>query len=486
MSSRHPLVRLACALSLVLGLLAVAPAAQGAENADNQENQERQNGHLPDEIDARQTYMPVVLDRRFDEIREEDEAEKEEVLEGQQQLLEERYDLSDNPSDVWMSGKRRKVQQGVRVKLPDDVSWEDLAEMTPEEIKENDLFPAGFRPLPHVKHPVGGMVFPEDHIEAIAEAEGRDLERFDVEFDLPDHLMPEFPPPMFLQTRPDLGDVTHGQVLTIKNLHELLEGRLTPVQMEGMRLLVTPFPQQQFNATEDRKVAQPSFGVTCFDCHVNGHTNAAFHLNPDARPQSLRHRLDTPSLRGVFNQHIHGSKRALRSLEDFTEFEQRIAYFDGDHVTAAKKGMNVLERGSQVAAMAQAQNILDFPPAPKLNRFGRLDHSKATEQEIKGEELFFGKAQCGVCHPAPTYLDNLMHDLKLEEFFEPKMVRGQFDQPIGPMKTLTVRGIKDSPPFLHDGRLMTLDDTVEFFNLVFQLKLDQEEKDALVAFMLCL
>jgi cytochrome c peroxidase len=46
-----------------------------------------------------------------------------------------------------------------------------------------------------------------------------------------------------------------------------------------------------------------------------------------------------------------------------------------------------------------------------------------------------------------------------------------------------LRGIKDSPPYLHDDRLLTLDDTVEFFNLVLQLKLTEEEKMDLVAFM---
>ena len=41
-------------------------------------------------------------------------------------------------------------------------------------------------------------------------------------------------------------------------------------------------------------------------------------------------------------------KRKLFLLTDFTEFEQRAAYFDGDHVMAAKKGVNVLDRGTQV------------------------------------------------------------------------------------------------------------------------------------------
>jgi cytochrome c peroxidase len=122
--------------------------------------------------------------------------------------------------------------------------------------------------------------------------------------------------------------------------------------------------------------------------------------------------------------------------------------------------------------------MLNFPPAPKLNVLGRLDPEKATEQELRGEKLFHGKAQCAVCHPAPFYLDDKMHDLQLERFTK--------EPGNGPMKTFTLRGIKDSPPYLHDGRCLTLDDTVEFFNLVLGLKLTEQEKKDLVAFMLAL
>jgi cytochrome c peroxidase len=185
---------------------------------------------------------------------------------------------------------------------------------------------------------------------------------------------------------------------------QLMYGILTPVQMEGLRLLLTPFPQQQFNQTEDRKSEAASLGVSCLDCHANGHTNGAFHLNPDNRPQAARFRVDTVSLRGMINQQIHGSKRSLRSVEDFTEFEQRTAYFDGDQVTAAKKGVNLPDRASQAALMAQMQNLFDFPPTPKLNALGRLDPAQATEEERLGQEIFFGKGQCGVCHPDLTRL----------------------------------------------------------------------------------
>jgi len=429
------------------------------------------------------SYSPVDIKEPFAKTMARMKAAKPEVMKRQMDLLKERYDLSNRPAKgVTMSGGKA-VQEGVRAKLPKGMTWEKLANMAPEEIRKEDLWPIGFLPLPHPNHREGGQVFPKFHIDEIKKQEGRDLTRFDLDYDLPDHFLPEFPAPIYLTTRPDLGDVSQGKVVTIMNYYELFNGILNPKQIEGVRLLVTPFPQQQFNQTEDRRSELPSRGVTCFDCHLNGHTNASTHLVGDIRPQEFRHGLDTPSLRGVNIQRLFGSQRALKSVEDFTEFEQRAAYFDGDPVIATKKGVNVLERASQVHFMAEFQELLDFPPAPKLNIYGKLDQKKATESEMRGEELFFGKTKCSVCHPAPYYTDNLMHNLKTERFFKPRMVNGRMAAVDGPIKTFPLRGIKDSPPYLHDRRLLTLDDTVEFFNLVQELKLTDQEKRDLVNFM---
>jgi cytochrome c peroxidase len=154
-----------------------------------------------------------------------------------------------------MSGGRKPVQDGVRVKLPQGVSWDSLAQITPDQILTRGLLPVGFMPLPHVKQATGGQVFPNVEIDEIHRQEDRDLRRFDVDFDIPDRFTPEFPPPIYLTTHPELGDVSHGQLLTIKNYYALMVGILTPVQIEGLRLLLTPFPQEEFNQTEDRKVA---------------------------------------------------------------------------------------------------------------------------------------------------------------------------------------------------------------------------------------
>ena len=403
----------------------------------------------------------------FAEVYKADVAEKSKVMEKQRQLLERRYNLKAKLSrDVTMS-RGKPLAVGPTARLPEGVSWERLAAMKPEEIRSKNQFP--YPPLPHPKHVAGGQVFPQMQIGMFPR-----LQRFDVDFDLPEEFLPEFPPAIFLQNRPELGDVSRGEVVSINNFYRLFKDILTPVQLDGLRMLLTPFPQEEFNATDDRKTVEASLGVTCLDCHVNGHTTGQFHLNPDIRPQERRFRLDTTSLRGMFNQQIHGSKRSLRSVEDFTEFEQRTAYFNGDEIHAAKKGMNIISR-VQVAHMAQMQNMFDFPPAPKLNAVGRLDPAKATTAELAGEKIFFEKGKCGTCHVPPFYLDHLMHDLKLE-----RMTKEPGD---GPIKTFTLRGIKESPPYMHDGRCLTLEDTVEFFNIVLDLKLKEEEKSNLVAFM---
>ena len=60
-------------------------------------------------------------------------------------------------------------------------------------------------------------------------------------------------------SRPALNWVTCpcGEVVSINNYYRLLGGHPDGCS-DGLRLLVTPFPQEEFNPTSDRKTAQPS------------------------------------------------------------------------------------------------------------------------------------------------------------------------------------------------------------------------------------
>lgn len=392
---------------------------------------------------------------------------KPKIMAERRAYMDRRYVLSPkgDPAITMTRGKRQPI--GPTVRLPRDIaSWEALAALSPKEIYERDVFPEGFRPLSHPLHSTAHQLFPQQWVRQHPEHD-----RMDVDFDIPEAFLPEFPPPLFLTTRPDLGDVSRGQEITQANFRELFEGIITPEQMEGLRLLVTKFNTTWFNPTKHRVTKLPSRGTACFDCHVNGHTNGAIELDPGTRPQLARVRLDTPSLRGTNVNLLFSLKRSIRSLDHFAEVEE---YFDGDISLKEQIGGRKLDKQS-TNLMGDFQAIIAFPPAPKLDRFGRLRPDRATESELRGQSLFFGKARCASCHPAPFYTDNLMHDLQVEEFY-----KGRAE---GWAKTFSLRGIKDTPPYFHDGRLFTLEDVVEFFNLLLSLNLTSEEKGDLVVFL---
>lgn len=397
------------------------------------------------------------------------ESRKEGFMKKVDAYMADRYNFNGAEIEgVMQSGLRKPVMKGPIAILPNGVSsYEDFNKMTADEIKQKDVFP--YKPLAHPIHSTAHMVFPDEWNEVHPEHN-----RMDMDHDFPDEYLPEFPAPLFLTTHKELGDVSNGKEITITNYWELFNGLLTPEQMEGLKELLRPSPTTWFNQTTHRITKAPSAGVACFSCHVNGHTNAAFELAPDARPNLARLRVETPTMRGNYNLQLLASKRSVRSMDHFAEIEE---YFDGDPMMQQAIGPRAHQK--KVAnRMGDFNSIIDFPPAPKLGPLGKLLKEKANEQELRGESLFWGKAMCSQCHSGPAFVDDYMHDLQVERFYH--------GRPEGPIKTFALRGIKDSPPYLHDGRCPTLHDAVEFFNIILELDLNTKEKEDLVAYLLCL
>ena len=239
------------------------------------------------------------------------------------------------------------------------------------------------------------------------------LERFDVDFDLPEAFLPEFPPAIFLQNRPELGDVSRGEVVSINNFYRLFKDILTPVQLDGLRLLLTPLAAG--GVQPDRRpqdaAAEPGRGLPRLprqrphDRAVPpqpGHPPAgaplpARHDQPARRVQPADPRLEAEPAVGRGLHRVRAAHRLLQRRPD----------------PRHEEGLARSSTACSVSHMAQMQNMFDFPPAPKLDprRAGSI-RPKATESELRGEKLFFGKGQCASCHPAPFYLDHQMHDLQ--------------------------------------------------------------------------
>ena len=418
---------------------------------------------------GKSSFGSPELPMTFDEWLAVHEKQKPQLMKDVREYMARRYDFNGEAIEgQFMSGGRKPIMAGPVARLPKEVkSFEELAALSAEEIKKRDLFP--YKPLAHPLQTVAHMVFPDNWNKVHPEHK-----RIDVDHDFPDEYLPEFPPPMFLTTHKEMGDVTHGMEVTLSNYYEIFDGLLTAEQMEGLKELLKPTPTTWFNHTLHRVTKEPGAGVSCFSCHVNGHTNGAFELGPDSRPNLARLRVETPTMRGNFNLMQLSSKRSIRSMDHFAEVEE---YFDGDPGMMQAIGARSQKR-EVTNRMGDFNAILDNPPAPKLGPLGKLIPSKSSQQELLGEKVFFGKGKCSQCHYGPAFVDDYLHDLQVERFY--------VGRPEGPIKTFPLRGIKDSPPYLHDGRLPTLADAVEFFNLVLELKLTKKEKDALEAYLLCL
>ena len=417
---------------------------------------------------GRSSFSSPTLPMRFEQWLSYHNKQKPSLMRDVRAYMNGRYVFTgESMPGHFMSGGKPVMAGPVARLSPEVGTFAALGQLTPEEIRKRDLFP--YKPLAHPLQSTAHMVFPEEWVAAHPEHE-----RIDVDMDFPQAYLPEFPPPLFLTTHKELGDVTNGREITLDNFYDIFDGILTPEQMEGLKELLRPSATTWFNHTDHRITAKPSKGVACLDCHVNGHTNGAFELGPDARPHMARLRVDTPTLRGNYNLMQLSSRRSIRSLDHFSEVEE---YFDGDPGMMQAIGPRAVKRDVS-NRMADFNAIVDFPPAPKLGPLMSLIPTKATASELRGEALFHGKAMCSQCHYGAAFVDDQMYDLQVERFY--------VGRPEGPIKTFPLRGIKDTPPYLHDGRLPTLADAVEFFNIVLQLGLVETEKQDLVNFLLCL
>jgi hypothetical protein len=192
-----------CILSVALAATAVVSAQQGKVVS---------------------SYGPTNQDQTFDQIKAARMAVKAERAKQHMELLNSRYDLTPKTSAESVMSGGKPLPMGPTAK-PQGVTWEQLGKMTPEQIKEKGVFP--YKPLPFADHAEGGMLFPEMITKPLPR-----LVRFDLDFDLPEHILPDANPGIYLTTRPDLGDVAKGRLITIDNYYEIFNGILNPKQLK--------------------------------------------------------------------------------------------------------------------------------------------------------------------------------------------------------------------------------------------------------------
>ena len=117
------------------------------------------------------SYMPVDIKETFAAIMARMTQAKPAIEKEHTNLLNQRYDLANRAAQGTTMSRGKPVQGGIRIKLSNGTTWEQLAAMSPDEIRDKNLYPRGFYPLPHPNHPEGGMIFPRSTIDEIKKQE---------------------------------------------------------------------------------------------------------------------------------------------------------------------------------------------------------------------------------------------------------------------------------------------------------------------------
>ena len=196
----------------------------------------------------------------------------------------------------------------------------------------------------------------------------------------------------------------------------------------------------------------------------------------------------------------------LRAIPEYVELFA--AAFPEEAALAA--GAAVIDSSTYGRAVAAYEREL-VTRNSAYDRFVEGDENALSQVEKRGMVLFFTKAKCGVCHNGPMFSDFRFIVQGVPQEGTGKGVipgddTGREEHTLDPedryaFRTLTLRNIELTAPYMHDGVFATLEEVVRFYNdgaqprhpavsdemldpvLVDPLHLTAEEIRALVAFM---
>lgn len=175
--------------------------------------------------------------------------------------------------------------------------------------------------------------------------------------------------------------------------------------------------------------------------------------------------------------------RLPAELSSDAEYRERFARaFPGEGVSAS----------TIARALAAYERTLISRSSP-YDRYLAGERSALTEQQIQGLVLFNGKAECMTCHNGPDLTDNKFNRVGLASDDPGRAAIDPVSGPRGGFKTPSLREVSRTAPYFHDGSAATLEEVVDHYvrggdakaagSDIHPIKLNEEEKAALVAFL---
>jgi YVTN family beta-propeller protein len=226
-----------------------------------------------------------------------------------------------------------------------------------------------------------------------------------------------------------LGLSGDGKTLVVSNY---LSDSLTVIDTEQLKVvkhisLGGPEPDAArrgeilFNSAKLTQFGQ----FTCASCHPNG---GADGLNWDLPRDGLGNPKNTKSLLGIKDTAPYGWLGTSATL--------------ADRVRGTLRTLHRYEPDEQEISDLVAY-LETLAPPPPLNKGG----PGGVADIQRGRELFEGKANCVACHPGPTFQDGKSHNVGTGTLEG----EDRFDTP-------SLRGVRLTAPYLHDGRAATLEE----------------------------
>jgi cytochrome c peroxidase len=199
-----------------------------------------------------------------------------------------------------------------------------------------------------------------------------------------------------------------------------------------------------------------------------------------ALQQALFYDLRSPSLEDQAADVIHNKAEMHGSMDDIA----KLIGSDSDYKTLFSKAYPDLDSiqpvyiQNSLAAFVRSLNPFNSP----FDRYMRGDKKALTDGQVKGFNLFMGKAKCGTCHFMPLFNGTVPPDYQRTEsevlgvtanadLKHPLLdqdpgrgVHNQFPQWKNAFKTSTIRNIAKTAPYMHNGTFNTLKEVMEFYN----------------------
>jgi cytochrome c peroxidase len=153
-----------------------------------------------------------------------------------------------------------------------------------------------------------------------------------------------------------------------------------------------------------------------------------------------------------------------------------------------------IDRTNLMKAIATYERTF-VSPVTRFDRWIAGDDKALRANEVRGFNLFTGKAGCANCHSGWTFTDSAFYDIGLPGSDRGRGAVLRLPQVNFAFKTPTLRELTHSAPYMHDGSVKTLEDAVRHYEtgivqrptlppeLPRKLKLTDKERHDLVAFL---